>query len=79
MATSVAVVGGGHAEYGAKWSAGIDSMKLEKERLVAAGVIPAAWFVADRSRGSGGLREEGRAQAEDSVRKAMYLSCWGPS
>lgn len=79
MATSVAVVGGSHAEHGTKWSTGIDSMKLGKERLVAAGVLPATWFAADRSRGSCCLRDDGRAQAEDSVRKAMYLSCWGPS
>ncbi|KAL0911256.1 hypothetical protein M5K25_019383 [Dendrobium thyrsiflorum] len=79
MATSVAVLGGGHVEHGAKWRAWIDSIKLGKKQLAAAGVIPAAWFAADRSRGDGGLREEGRAQAEDSLRKAMYLSCWGPS
>ncbi|KAL0911254.1 hypothetical protein M5K25_019381 [Dendrobium thyrsiflorum] len=79
MATSVAVLGGGHAEQGAKWCARIDSIKLGKKQLAAAGVIPAAWLAADRSRGNCGLREEGRAQAEDSLRKAMYLSCWGPS
>ncbi|KAL0911258.1 hypothetical protein M5K25_019385 [Dendrobium thyrsiflorum] len=60
MATSVAVLGGGHAEHGAKWCARIDSIKLGKKQLAAAGVIPAAWFAANRSRGDGGLREEGR-------------------
>ncbi|XP_020698415.2 uncharacterized protein LOC110111061 [Dendrobium catenatum] len=73
MATSVAVLGGGHAEHGAKWCARIDSIKLGKKQLAAVGVIPAAWFAADRSRGDGGLREEGPAQAEDSLRKAMIL------
>ncbi|KAK8942582.1 hypothetical protein KSP39_PZI009303 [Platanthera zijinensis] len=79
MATSVAVVGIGHADQGAKWTAGLASMRLGKEGLAVAGVIPAALFASEQSRSGDFRREEGRGHAEDSVRKAMYLSCWGPS
>ena len=79
MAASVAVVGSSHADHGAKWKAGVSSLRLGKEHLAAAGVIPASYFTAYRSLSCGGRREEAKAQAEDSVKKAMYLSCWGPS
>ncbi|KAG0497114.1 hypothetical protein HPP92_001805 [Vanilla planifolia] len=74
VAASVAVVGGAHADNGAKWNAGIATMRLGRERLADAGVLPASVFCAFvRSRSGGVLHEE------DSVRRAMYLSCWGPS
>ncbi|PKA47920.1 hypothetical protein AXF42_Ash016266 [Apostasia shenzhenica] len=77
MAASVAVVGAGHADQGGKWT----SLRLAKERLVAAaGFFPAMWFSTSlAAAGSGGGRKEGRILADDSLRKAMYLSCWGPS
>ncbi|RWV77294.1 hypothetical protein GW17_00061896, partial [Ensete ventricosum] len=68
MAASVAVVQG-HADLGIKSSGHL-------------GTVPTAAAAAGLGvvRGLGGAgNEERRKQAEDSFRKAMYLSCWGPS
>ena len=71
MAASVAVVRD-HTDCGAKslWSA--------KSRLLPAGAVPAAAFGLNRVLG-GETRDQNRAQADDSVRQAMFISCWGPS
>ncbi|PKA45693.1 hypothetical protein AXF42_Ash011034 [Apostasia shenzhenica] len=76
-AASAALAGGGHTDQGAKWYAGVTSARLGKERLSAAGMVPAAGLASGRSRGGGNGCEV--AQAEDSFRQAMYISCWGPS
>lgn len=69
MAASVAVVRD-HKDCGALRSA--------KSRLLPAGLVPAAAYGANRVLG-GETREQNRVQADDSVRQAMYISCWGPS
>ncbi|URE27360.1 Wound-induced protein [Musa troglodytarum] len=70
MAASVAVVQG-HANQGIKSSGHLATV------AVAAAAAAAGLGVF---RGLGGAgNEERRKQADDSFRKAMYLSCWGPS
>ncbi|PKU84600.1 hypothetical protein MA16_Dca015459 [Dendrobium catenatum] len=76
VAATVAFVGGGHADHGAKWSAEIASLRGGKERRASAGVFSEGLLAAGGVRGGASWREEGRAEAEDSVREAMYLSCW---
>lgn len=63
MAASVAVVRD-HGDHGAK------SLRSAKS-LIPAGLVPATAL--------GVNRDVNRVQAEDSVRQAMYISCWGPS
>lgn len=72
MAASVAVVKG-QTDRGPKWYAG-------KDYLGQAGPVP----VPPNGLGIGrffgdGRAEERRNQADDSLQKAMYMSCWGPS
>ena len=71
IAASVAVVRD-HTDCGAK------SLQSAKSRLLPAGVVPAAAFVVSRVLG-GEARDRDRVQTDDSVRQAMFISCWGPS
>lgn len=72
MAASAAVVQGQtHTDRSTRWNAG-------KDRVDPAGIVPTTWFGMGRLLGDGS-GEERRKQADDSFRKAMYMSCWGPS
>ncbi|KAK9089500.1 hypothetical protein Scep_028582 [Stephania cephalantha] len=78
MAASVAVVQN-HTDQGVKWNAGV--MRSSKRWFSGESLRPVAG-VLDMDLGfsparSGG--EEKRKQTDDSLRKAMYFSCWGQS
>ncbi|KAG1347176.1 hypothetical protein COCNU_06G010050 [Cocos nucifera] len=70
MAASVAVVKG-QTDRGTEWNAG-------KDWLAPAGLVQPNGLGISRF-SSDGSAEERRKQADDSLRKAMYISCWGPS
>ena len=66
MAASVAVVQG-RAEF--------QYVRAGKNRISPSGSVPAASLPTVM----GKSREESQRDADESVRTAMYLSCWGPS
>ncbi|KAG1368206.1 hypothetical protein COCNU_14G006740 [Cocos nucifera] len=73
MAAGVAVVQGHiHGDRSPRWNAG-------KGRVTPAGLVPTTGFGFGRSQLGDGSGEERRQQADDSLHKAMYISCWGPS
>ncbi|KAI3992769.1 hypothetical protein MKX01_021730 [Papaver californicum] len=74
MATSVAVVQG-HTDQGFKWSTGLKFSKNSINFRPLAGIIgsDSGDFIPNSF---GGARDE-RKQAEESVQKAMFITCWG--
>ncbi|WOK91906.1 hypothetical protein Cni_G00597 [Canna indica] len=78
MAASVAVVQGHTAEGSVKSSA-LRSLHRAAGRLASASpaAVAAGLGIGRAMGGAGG--EDRRKQADDSLRKAMYISCWAPS
>ncbi|OVA07998.1 Protein of unknown function wound-induced [Macleaya cordata] len=84
MAASVAVVQG-HTDQGFKWNTGLRSLQFTTKRLSSsessvdfrpfAGVLSSDFGLF--LRGTGG--NDKRKQADESLQKAMYLTCWGQS
>ncbi|KAG7011951.1 hypothetical protein SDJN02_26859, partial [Cucurbita argyrosperma subsp. argyrosperma] len=82
MAASVAVAQG-HTEIGHKWKSGLKSLR-QGRRLLSSGENPADLRPLSSlvgSEGPGAVRsldaDERMAQTEDSLRRVMYLNCWG--
>lgn len=73
MTASVAAAQG-HADQGMKSSGHLATVATAAVAAAAA----AAGLGVVRGLGGGG-NEDRRKLAEDSFRKAMYLSCWGPN
>lgn len=82
MAASVAVAQG-HTEIGHKWKSGLKSLR-QGRRLLSSGENPADLRPLSSlmgSEGPGAVQNcdagDRRAQTEDSLRRVMYLNCWG--
>ncbi|KAK4355875.1 hypothetical protein RND71_024846 [Anisodus tanguticus] len=85
VATTVAVVNG-HSDHGQKLKSGIKSLHHGSKRFTsfsagADGLRPMSGMLgSDIGEFIGsGKGEEKRKQADESLRKVMYLSCWGQS
>lgn len=84
MAATVAVVQG-HTDQGFKWNSGLKSLQLAKRRFSSDGSLsgfrPFTGVIgSDLGRFIGtGSGDDRRKQADDSLQKVMYLSCWGQS
>ncbi|KAJ7948246.1 Wound-responsive family protein [Quillaja saponaria] len=82
VAASVAVVHG-HTDQGHKWKSGLNSLKQNRRRLLFTGETRDLRPISSMSGSdfTGVLGncdgEERRRQADDSLRKVMYLNCWG--
>ncbi|KAK6919500.1 Protein of unknown function wound-induced [Dillenia turbinata] len=79
MAASVAVVQG-HTDQGIRWKSGLRSFNTGKGRLFTEGSelgrpVIVGSDLGDLIENCNG--EERRKHADESIRKVMYLSCWG--
>ncbi|CAI0550117.1 unnamed protein product [Linum tenue] len=77
MAATVAVVQGPHADQGTKWKSGLQSLHHGKRRFFsgsgdAADLRPLSSAVVSDRAGVAGSRD-----ADEGVRRVMYLNCWG--
>ncbi|CAI0460858.1 unnamed protein product [Linum tenue] len=77
MAATVAAVQGSHADQGTKWKSGLQALHHGKRRFFsgsadAADLRPLSAAVA----GSRDV-DEGLRQSDESMRRVMYLNCWG--
>ena len=84
MAATVAVAQG-HTDPGHKCKVAVKSIHNNRTRLLSAGGLavlrPLSSLmgsdVAVAAVGNGSGAEDRRRQADDSLRKVMYLNCWG--
>ena len=82
MAATVAVAQG-HSDPGFKWKSGLKSIQQNRRRFLSAGesseLRPLCGMMGSDMGGVKGKRdvEDRRKLADDSLRKVMYLNCWG--
>ncbi|KAL1345811.1 hypothetical protein HN51_019505 [Arachis hypogaea] len=84
MAATVAVAQG-HTDPGHKCKTAVKSIHNNRTRLFSAGGLsdlrPLSGLmgsdVAGAATGNGSSADDRRGQTDDSLRKVMYLSCWG--
>lgn len=74
MAATVAVAQG-HTDPGHKCKTALNSIHRNRTRLFSAGSLRPLSVVMGSD--LAGAVEDRRRQAEDSLQKVMYLSCWG--
>ncbi|GMJ05537.1 Wound-induced polypeptide 1 [Hibiscus trionum] len=77
MATSVAVVQGHGENQGQKWESGIRFLQRGQRRLFdgeTSDLRPISCAIGSDLSGMVGNRE---GQADESIRRVMYLNCWG--
>ncbi|CAL1406748.1 unnamed protein product [Linum trigynum] len=84
MAATVAVVQAPHADQGTKWKSGLQSLHHGKRRFFsgsgdAADLRPLSSAVVSDRAGVAGSRDadESVRQSDESIRRVMYLNCWG--
>ncbi|KAG9452779.1 hypothetical protein H6P81_005683 [Aristolochia fimbriata] len=76
MAATVAVAQS-HTDHGFKWNSGMRSFQMGKGGIEAAVSRPLSTLSGFEFESLPG--EEGRRLADESLQKAMYLTCWGQS
>ncbi|XVE49840.1 hypothetical protein DITRI_Ditri01bG0114500 [Diplodiscus trichospermus] len=77
MATSVAVMQDHGENQGQKWKSGINFLQRDHRRLFAgdsSDIRSISRMIGSDLSGMVGNRD---AQADESIRRVMYLNCWG--
>ncbi|CAN1220517.1 hypothetical protein LINPERPRIM_LOCUS1925 [Linum perenne] len=75
MAATVAVVQPPHPDQGTKWRSGIQSLHHGKRRFFSADLRPLAG--AEIGSDLAGVVDDRVRQCDESLRRVMYLNCWG--
>ncbi|CAI0460859.1 unnamed protein product [Linum tenue] len=77
MAATVAAVQGSHADQGTKWKSGLQALHHGKRRFFSGSADAADLRPLSAAVVSGRDVDEGLRQSDESMRRVMYLNCWG--